>query len=301
MVQSGISDKVEMFKETVFGDGGTSPIEFGFINKLTWNADPHTSSGYSTDGSSEAVVLYDGVLAFNGTIHYNPTDGRELESIIGTLTDDTVSSFTIDTANILPSYAALAELGDGTILKLSGIKFGKTVIKISKGAVIDISSDLIIQKIEESTDTLTPQTPVTKPFIDLDSYFSIKSGVNLDLNDFTLNIDRGTIGRRGIEKVTAVGEKRLITNVIEHNQVLTASGTAVADKFILEATFGGASITDYRTEDTMVLSISNNSNTLSLTMSALLTVTSKDTGATDELMTLNFDVLARNISIAGTY
>jgi hypothetical protein len=300
-VKSGIIEKVQMKEETVFGDGGDGDsVEFGYIKKLSWSAETNTSANYSVDGSHNPNTLTDGVLAFSGGLEWDLTDGRELECIFGTLTDAGAGSFTLATANELPSYGFYGVLDSDTNANGKGFKFSRVTLNGSKGATINCTSDFVGQNVISTATTVSPQTPTEKPLTWLDASVTINGGVTVDLEDFNLTIDRNTEARRGIE-ATDTDERRLITAVYEKNLSLTGSFSAIAKKEIFEAVLGGTTIEDYRTPANIVFTLGNDTNTLVLTVNGLLTTTNRDTGAEDELITMSFDIIGKSVSGSGTY
>lgn len=301
-IKSGIIEKVQMKEETVFGDGGDGgdSVEFGFIKKLSWSAETNTSANYSVDGSHNPNTLTDGVLSFSGGLEWDLTDGRELECIFGTLTDAGAGSFNLSTANTLPSYGWYGVLDSTTNANGKGFKFARVTINGSKGSTINCNSDFVGQNVISTATTVTPQTPTEKPLVWLDASVTINGGVTVDLEDFNLVIDRNTQSRRGIE-ATSEGERRLITSVFENNLIVNGSFSAVAKKEIFEAILGGSTIEDYREPANIVITFTNETNSLILTVSGLLTVNNRDTGAEDELVTMSFDILGKSVSGSGTY
>ncbi len=299
-VKSGIIEKVQMNEETEFGDGGAgSTVEFGFIQKLNWMAETNTTANYSVDGDHKPNNLTDGVLSFSGGLEWKLTDGRELECIFGDLTDGGAGSFSLATSNELPSYGWYGVLDNSTVAQGKGFKFSRVTINGSRDGVIICSSDLVGQNVVTGG-TITVQTPTEKPFVWLDANITINGGTAVDLEDFSLVIERNTEARRGIEATTE-NNKRLITSVFEKNLSITGSFTAVAKKEVFEAVLGGTTIDDYRSESNIVFNFSNETNTLVLTVSGLLTSVARDTGAEDELVTMSFDILGKSISGSGTY
>lgn len=299
-VKSGIIEKVQMKEEIVYGDGGAgASVEFGFIKKLSWSAETNTSANYSVDGSHNPNTLTDGVLAFSGSLEWDLTDGRELECIFGTA-GGVSPAFTLTTANTLPSYGFYGVLDASTNANGSGFKFSRVTINGSKGSTINCTSDLVGQNVVSTATAVTSQTPTENPLVWLDASVTINGGTTVDLEDFNLTIDRNTEARRGIE-ATSADERRLITSVFEKNLSITGSFSAIAKKEIFEAVLGGTTIEDYREPANIVFTFTNDTNSLVLTVSGLLTTTNRDTGAEDELVTMSFDILGKSISGAGTF
>ncbi len=300
-VKSGIIEEVEMMKETTFGDGGLAgSVEFGYIKKLSWSADANTTANYSADGDHKPNTLTDGVLSFTGSLDWDLTDGRELECIFGKLTDAGSGTFTLATANVLPSYGFYGILDSANNAQGLGFKFSKVTITGSRNNKITVSADILGQNVETSSETITPQTPTVKQFVDLDAKVTIDGGKAVDLEDFSIIIDRACEGRRGIEDVST-DERRLITSIIEKNLSVSGSATAIAKKEIFEAILGGTTIEDHRKPSNIVLTIGNDTNTLVLTINGLVTVGNRDSGAEDDLVTFSFDLLGKSIAGSGTY
>jgi len=299
-VKSGIIEKVQMKEETAFGDGGEgSSVEFGFIKKLSWSAETNTSANYSVDGDHKPNTLTDGVLAFSGGLDWDITDGRELECIFGTLTD-AAGSFSLATANVLPSYGWHGVLDSDNNAQGKGFKFSRVTINGSKGSTINCSSDMVGQNVVPSAVAITSQTPSINQFVWLDASVTINGGTAVDVEDFSLVIDRNTEARRGIE-ATSENAKRLITSIFEKNLGITGSFTAVAKAEIFDAILGGITIDDYRTDANIVFTFGNDTNTLGFTVSGKLTTTNRDSGAEDELVTMSFDIIGKSIAGSGTY
>lgn len=300
-VTSGISEKTEMMSETAYGDGGVGGAEeFGFIKKISWTADANTTANYSTDGASKPNTLVDGVLSFTGSTEYDLTDGRELESILGTLTDAGAGTFSIAVANALPSYSFKATSTASENVHCKGLVFSKATISTSRNNKVSVTADWVAQNIIELGTAATPQTPGEKPFVYLDAVITFGGGTSIDLEDFNLVIDRATEARRGVES-TAASARRLISVAIPKRLSVTGSVTAIAKKELFESVLGASTLQDFRTVANIVFTLTNATNVVAFTVSALINVVSKDTGAEDDLMLMSFDYLGKDITVAGTY
>jgi len=300
---SGISEKVQLKVETDYGDGGAgAAITEVLIRKLAWTADAHVSANYSVDGTSLANTLTDGVLSFNGNIDAYITDGRELTYVLGGAVTGASPNFAIAVANTLPSFGFYSVNDSGTSDNVngSGFKVSKCAIKGSRGNKIEMNWDIVGQNIEESATAISAGTSTTRPFVDLDAVMTINGGTAVSLEDFSLNIDRSTETRRGIESA-GVGEKRLISSAVEKKLSVTGSATGIADKLIYQAVMGGSATIDVRTEANIVLTLTNATNSIVFTTSALVSVTGRDSGAEDDLMIMKFDFVGKSIAITGTY
>lgn len=298
---SGISEKVEILKETAFDDGGAGgATEFGYITKLGYTTDAHVKANYSTDGQAYPNTLVDGVLDFTGSLNWDLTDGRELTGILGTLTDAGSGSFSIATANTLPSYSFKAIVSSDQNVHGKGMKFSNMKLNASRDSKITMSGDFVARQVIELATSVTPQTPTEKPFVDLDLSVTIDGGTAVDLEDISLSIDRGSIGRRGIEDTTA-GERRLISSIISTKGIVTGSATAIGKKEIFESVLGGSTLTDYRSNANVVVTIGNGTNTLVFTIPARLSTTGKDIGAEDDLLVVTFDFIGTTPTVSGTY
>ena len=300
---SGISEKVELNLESTYGDGGLgADITKMLIKKLTWNADSKTSPDYSVTGTGIANNLMDEALGFSGTMDTYLTDGRELKLAVGSITDLGAGTFSLAVANALPSFGFIAVNDSGTSDNVtgSGFKVSKATIKGSRGNKVDVSYTIVGKNVIESVTAISVGTSTTKPFLDLDTVMTINNGIDVDLENWELTIDRGTETRRGIVTTTALS-KRLISAAIEKKLSVTGKGTAIADKLIFRALMGGTTLTDYRTAATIVITLANATNTIIFTTTGLISMTGRNSGAEDNLMIMNFNFTGKSIAVTGTY
>jgi len=297
---SGISEKVEVIEEGTWGAGTGDGVEFGFIEGLSWKADTHSKSYYSADGLNKPNDIIDGIIEFSGDLVWKLVDGREFEGILGTLIDAGAGSYTLAIATTVPSYSFKALLSDAQNVHVKGAYFTKFDLKLNKDEIVKVTGNWIAQTIIELGTSITPDTPAYKPYMFTDGFVTINGGTAVVLDSINLGIDRQAMGYRGIE-AASTNEKRLITSIVDKNITLTGSGSAIAKKDFFENLLGGATLIDYRTKANIVITLSNTNNTIAFTLPALLTNFNKTTTANSDIIVIDFDYIATDVTGAGTY
>ena len=301
----GFTDKIQVLEETAYGDGGsTGEIVFGNTIAFEWDADTSTiqSYGLETDGP-QASFNTDGVLLVSGTHEWEITDGRELKSIFGTINDGAGGTFDLDVANTLPSYTVkvVDEFGDSKFKQIKGIKYGNASIGLTREETIKVSAEWQGKVIEDTT-TFTPTEPSVEPLSYLDGDLTIGSTAQVDVDNFTLEIQRNNVARRFIES-TSTGERRLISCIIEGPLNLSFNGEMSAKEQLIEEILGGSSMQDVRTDKTVTLNMARGSDTaLNIPITgARLTTNGRPMQKDNEVAIQSFDGVGRDITATGTY
>jgi hypothetical protein len=302
MAISGCSDKIQILKETTYADGGLAGEKvFGVTKRFEWKTETSTQQSYGleTDGP-QATVNTDGVLLVSGTHEWELTNGREFEAILGAIVEGG-GTFSLDVNKTLPSYSAKVVDDSGSFNLISGIKYSKFTLDLARGEdPIKITAEWIGKQIE-NTGSFTPTVTTVEPLMYLDGYFEIDSTKQIEVEDFSLEIDRACQGRRFIEN-TATGSRRLINSIIEGPLALAYSGNMGAQREVLEEIWGGGSMQDTRSDKTIVLNISRGSMGLTLTLSGGRHISSgRILEKEQEVSLMDFAGLGLDISGTGTY
>lgn len=304
-VNSGVSDQVQVLKETAFGDGGAAGEKvFGVTQNFEWNADASVqqSWGLEDDGPG-ATVNVDGVTQVSGTHTYQPTDGREFEGIIGSLTDGT-GTFSLSTAKTLPSYSVkvVDDEENTNYLIIKGLKYTSYTVTMERGEIVSVEASWQAQTIED-TASFTPTVASKKPFTFLDGVFSIGGTNKANVDNITVEIARNNVPRRFIES-TSTGDRRLITDIVEGVLNPTFSGEIAAERSVLEEIWGGSgSFQDTRSDKTISLKMDRDSTqvfTLDLTGGRFTTV-GRPLEKEQEVALQSFEGVALDVSGTGTY
>ena len=276
MARGGISDKIQILKETTYGDGGlTGEKVFGVTKRFEWKTETSTQQSYGLETAGPgATVNTDGVLLYTGIHEFEFTNGRALEAIMGTINEGT-GTFSVAIANRLPSYSAkvIDEAGDNKKLIIKGIKYSKFSIQLIRGEEpIKIVADWVAKTIENTT-TFTPTVSTVEPLVFLDGYFQTGTTAQAEVEDITLEIDRAVVVRRFIEQ-TAAGSRRLISEALEGPLVITYNGNMAAQRAVLEHIWDGETLQDIRSDRNIILNLSRGSTGITLTATGGRHVTS---------------------------
>jgi hypothetical protein len=249
---SGITDSIQILKETTFADGGLAGEKvFGATKRFEWKAETSTTQtfGLETIGPT-ASNNHDGVLSYTGSHEFDFTDGRVFEAILGTIAQGT-GTFSLSVANTLPSYSVkvVDEYGQNLIIK--GLKYTKFALNLARGEEpVKITADWIAKTIENSSGTFTPTVPNIEPLMYLDGALVLSGTYQSDVEDITLEIDRKCQGRRFLEQTTA-GTRRLITEIIEGTLTVAYNGNMTAQREVIKQVWGSSALTDTRIDGTL--------------------------------------------------
>jgi hypothetical protein len=298
----GFATKVQVLQEVTYGGGTGTEVVFGATKKFTWNTDASVTQTRALEcAGPQASLNVDGVLNVTGTHEWEIISGRELKAILGTETGGAGtqgSPWTLDVSNTLPSYCVkvVDESGDADdYLLISGIKYNKFTLSISRGNTVSISADWIGRKVED-TSTFSPSCPSTEPLIAEDCYFILNSGTQTELDSLSLDISREIKPVRFIE-ATTTGNRRLISKIIEGPLSVTGSGTITGQRAILNNILGGSSVTDTRSDVTAEVVVKRGNITVDIPLTGVrLTTVSEDLDKTSELLLMNFGLIAKDLT-----
>lgn len=303
MANGGISDKIQVLKETAFGDGGAAGEKvFGVTRIFTWAVDTQTTQNYGLETSGpQGTCNTDGTMLVSGTHEWELTDGRELEAVMGTLVDSD-PDFTLDVADALPSYSvkAVDEASDSKFIIIKGLKYSKITVSLTRDETILFTADWFGQTIEDTT-TFTPTVTTICPLTFLDGYFQSGTANVGEVDSITLEIDRQCQPQRFIEQ-TASGSRRLISDIIEGPLAIAFNGTVGAQRETLEEVWGGSTLQDVRTDKDMHLIIGRGTSALELDITGgRYTTTGRTLEKSAEVALQDFSGVGLDISGTGTY
>jgi hypothetical protein len=300
MVISGISDKVQVLKETSYGDGGAAGEKvFGITEKFEWRVDTHSAQVYGLESAGPgATANSDGVLEVSGSHEWLVTDGRELEGIMGTLTG--TGTYTLALAVALPSYSVKAVEDDSNFVIIKGIKYGKMSVSMARDQPIKITAEWTGKTVETTT-TFTPTVTAKEPLMYLDGYFKVATTNQTGVEDLNLEITRVLNPRRFVES-TAANSRRLISSLVEGPLTLTYSGTMAAQRAVLQEIWGSTSIQDVRTDKAMSILVARGTVSFTLALTGCRHVTmGRPMEKNQEISLCDFSGVALSLSGTGTY
>jgi hypothetical protein len=304
MADGGFSDKIQILKESTYGDGGAAGEKvFGVTKEFTWAIDTSSIITYGLESSGPAgTAITDGVMAVSGSHTWELTDGRELECIMGTLVDSN-PGFTLDVSNALPSYSvkAVDDAGDATFVIIKGVKYTSVSIALSRDETIQVTADWIGKTVEDGS-TFTPTVSAIEPLTYLDGYFALGVTALPEMESVSLKIDRAVTPQRFIES-TAANARRLISKAVEGVLSVTFDGTVSARREVLDELFGDTTIQDLRVSKAMSLNIARGTaSALVLNLAnARVTTGGRTLDKEAELALMDMSGIALDISGLGTY
>jgi hypothetical protein len=304
--KSGVTDKIQVLKETAFGDGGAGgEFIMGVTRRFEWTVDTATVQTYALESSGpQANYNIDGIFSVSGSHEIELTHGKVFEAIMGTL-GGTSTNFTLAVANTLPSYAVKvidsdAGVEDYAIIK--GLKYTKFSVALTRDETIVITAEWLAKTIED-TSTFTPTVSTMEPMVYLDGYFQVGGSSVSGIDNVTVEINRNGVARRFIEQTTT-GNRRLISCIIDGPLNLTFNGQQIGDRSVLEELWGQTgSVADTRTNKTLNLVMARGStNVTNLAITGGRYVSATRAMAKDEEVILqDFAGVGLGITGTGTY
>lgn len=302
MVYGNISDKIEIKKEATWAGTVGAAVKFGINNLWSYNGDTNSETYPDIDGSLLSKGIYDKALSFSGDYNCIVTDARYiLEAILGTLTED-AGAYTVTSSITQPSYNVVFNSTNTQNLEANGVMFNTLTFSANKDDLIRANGSWLCKEIKKtSTAISTGSITSNKPFTYLGGYVKIGS-TELDLDSFEFSLDRRLVARRGIENI-ATNEKRLITSITSGGKLgITFTGSGPASIVYLEQLFGGATLTDYRTDATIVMDwVSPDGLSFVITIVGAITVNSKEINPDADIAMMNFSGIGHTITGAGVY
>lgn len=295
----GVSDKIQVLEESAYGDGGAGgEIVFGITRRFEWRAETSTNKswGLETDGPS-ATVITDGVIVVSGTHEWEVTDGREVKAILGTKTGTT--TYTLSTANTLPSYSVKAVDGDDFII-IKGLKYSKFTINVNRDETITISADWFAQRIDD-TSTFTPTVSTDLPLTYADGCVNFGGTAQTEVDSMVIEINRSIVPRKFIECSAESNGRRIISSLIEGALDVNFNGVMGAKRSILEEVWGTTTYADTRANKTFSLNMSRGGVTLNLGMTGLITSIGRTLEKSAEVAMTDFAGTSLSIAGTGTY
>lgn len=304
MATGGFTTKIKVLQESTYDDGGVSgEVVFGVTQRFQWTVDTSTTQSRGLESTGpQATSHNDGVARITGTHVWEFTDGRELHAIMGTKTDASEGTFSLDVADTLPSYAvkAVDESENSKNILISGIKYVDFSIEASRDNTIIITANWVGRKIAD-TGAFTPTESTVEPLSFTSCYLKLDGTDQTDLDSVTLSINRNVVGRRFLENTTT-GEKRLISKPVEGVLAVSLEGQIGSKRSILEEVFGGTSFTDSRTDTNGNVVIDCGDTGINLSLSSLRFTNLDRDGTKDEEVALtSFTANALDIDATGTY
>jgi hypothetical protein len=293
---SGISNKIQLLKETDYDDGGVAgEVIAGVTKSFSWNAETSSVLSYGLEGDgASATHIIDGVQVITGSHEFELTNFDIFEAILGSKVGDNYR-----VTKVLPSYAVkVVDEGGATEKKLliSGIKYGKFSINISRENPITVTADWIGRKIVD-TGTFVPSVSDVEPLIGEDACFLTGTAPATGLDNITVEIDRGNQGVRFLDCNTT-GNRRLISKIIEKILAVTGNGSITGQRQYVEEILGGSTQTDLRTDKDYTVRIKRGSIDFDINFKgARFQSVDTDYNKENDLSLMNFALLSKNIEI----
>jgi hypothetical protein len=257
IANSGVSDKIQILKETTYGDGGgAGEVVFGVTRTFQWRMETNSAKRWALESAGPGATFHtDGVMLVSGTHEWELNDGREFEAIIGTMSSG-ANNFSITAANSLPSYSVkvVEDAENSTFGIIKGLKYTKFTISASRdGGAIMVTGDWLARTYETTT-TFTPTVATVEPLTDLHTFITIGTTAQTEVDAITFSIDRKGVARRFIEQ-TSSNEKRLISQIKDGVLDVTFDGAAAVKRSWIQQVWGSTSLQDTRTDTTFKFSV----------------------------------------------
>lgn len=301
-VYSGISDKIQIIKEATWGSGTGTDKVFGINSLGKFSSDTNSDVLPDIDGSALNKCIYDKVITTNFEYSGVLVDARFFfEAMFGSLTDAGAGSYTLAVTPSQPSYAFRMSLDDGTNSIVKGAMMSTCNLTLAKEDVVRLKSTWVAKSVgEDATAVGSGSVTSLQPYSFLGGYLTIGS-FDCNLDNLEISMDRGLVPRRGIEQ-TGANTQRLPTSITGKKLKITFSGTNVADKQLLRDVLGGATLTDFRTDATITLNLSNPAGkTVTTAITGRITASSKEVNPESEVALMDFSGLGYGINMSGTY
>ena len=279
-------------KETAFGQGASSfTQQFGYIQRFRRSVDNQVRQVTSI-GQKNYLVNIDSVINISGSLEWFPTDGRELQ-IIGALTDDGVSSWSIDVGNSIPSWEARASTDSSNYTSIKGLKFTKVELRMAKGEEVLLTSDWLAKSITQTAGTINTITPSEDPMFFINGEVKIDGVSIASVNSITATIDFQSEAVRGIENPGS----REISEIVEKLTKITwtmdvdITDTSIWDKLITT-----------RSDFTLQLNMGNGTKTMTWQLTgSRITSGDDEIDASGDIATQSVNGVSLSASISGTY
>lgn len=295
----GVSDKIQVLEETAYGDGGAGgEIVFGITRRFEWRVETSTNKtwGLETSGPG-ATVITDGILVVSGSHEWELTNGSEFKAIFGTKTG--TGTYTLSTANTLPSYAVKAVDGDDFIL-ISGIKYSKFTVTVSRDETILVSADWFGQRVQDTSD-FTPTVTSVLPLTYADGCLKFGGTAQTEVDSIVVEINRSVVPRKFIECSADSEGRRIISSLIEGPLDVNFNGVMGAKRSLIEETWGSTTYTDTRANKVISLTMSRDGVSLNLGMTGVITSIGRTLEKSAEVAMTDFAGTSLNIAGTGTY
>lgn len=232
----------------------------GWLRDSSHNITNSMETRASVNSGASNAYHVDKLANLSGSQEYEINSLEGLK-IFGTLTTGSISF-----DDILPTNTVKTNTDDSNYLEFTGVKFGSFSLNIARGETITLSVDWKATGVNPTSGTISPTEPSSEPETFLDVYVKIGGTVVGSLDSITIDYDRDTEHRRGIEEYSS-GEKRLATHIKEMIKSISADvSIEVEDQTAWEQVMSTSSgIEDSRSDTSLSVELATNSETLSLT------------------------------------
>lgn len=213
--KTGVTDEVNVVEES-----GSTDItdELGLIQSASWDIRDPAERANSVGGGTTSQQFVDGLIVPNVTLSVAVPDLRALQ-LVGSLSS---GSITFDDA--LPKHTQKFQVDTSTVLEVTGVKFGRAVVNVSRGNLVTIDFEGIGTDFTFSDSTISTSISTDDVLTYLDATYKVGGTAVGSVDSATFTYQRDISAERGLED-TSAGSKRLPTEIIERIKDVSSDAT----------------------------------------------------------------------------
>lgn len=213
--KTGITDEINVIEES-----GSTDItdQLGLVQSASWDIRDPAQRGNSVGGGTTTQQFIDGLIVPTVNLSLAVPSFEALQ-LVGSLSSGNV---TFD--DTLPKHTQKFQVDDSTVLEVTGVKYGRAVVNVSRGNMVTIDFEGIGTDFAFKDTTISTSLTTDDMLTYLDATYKIDGTVVGTVDSASITYERNISAERGIED-TSSGEKRLPTEIIERIKDVSSDAT----------------------------------------------------------------------------
>lgn len=254
MAISHVTDKLVAGEESTFGTApGTFTLNWGDVQSFSYTENNSVEALGAVGSGHTAQRTEAGLYNVTGTLTTRLSKSSIENLAKATVGDVTVTTgdYSVATSTDAPSFTIKAQHNTTEVAVINGLVFTSFSFEASTDGYLVLNADYVAQKLDLSTETITPVLASDDIFSWLDVSGTWRS-VDINATSYTISGDWNVSPEegRGLETITT-GTRRLIKRVIRNNLNISADVD-----YRLDDTFKPLGYEDEPTSGSLVLTAS---------------------------------------------
>ena len=210
--KTGITDEVQIINSSSSTD---ITDQLGVVQSAGWNIEENINTLPSVGNGANIKEIADGLIVPNVSLSLAVPDFRALQ-LMGSLSDGTI---TFD--DILPTFTQKMQVGNGTVLEVTGAKYGNVTINLSRDDFITMEFEGVGTSFQFTSDTISTSLTTNEILNWFNGQYKIDGAAVGSVDSCSINYSRNLEPVKGVQSDSS----RTPDEIIEKIKEITSDST----------------------------------------------------------------------------